>query len=296
VRAAALRGSRRRQLEMRAYAHAAKHRLRNLAGHVNTQLFAPVPFELTHTPRVLVLGVYLADKPNTAAHLVRAYAEAHSCSVEQRWIAINGIHTDPLVQSVTCERVDGFVPKFSLLNRALGALDLTRYDYVVISDDDVRVRKRCLDSLIGCQKHFGFALAQPARTWASYGDHRVVKRDPRYLARQTWFVEIGPIISVQQRALEHVLPFDEQSPMGYGYDYVWPCVLREAGLTMGVIDCCPVDHTQRERSLYYSVQSELDAMHEYLRGRPHLSYREAMRSVRGFATAQRWSEGAAARV
>ncbi|MEY4582642.1 MAG: hypothetical protein RL701_7345, partial [Pseudomonadota bacterium] len=263
-------------------AHAALHRLRNLAGQLNTQLKAPVRFELKERPRVLVMGIYLANKPNLVSHLVRAYEATERCIVEQKWISMNGIHTDPKVQSVTALTVEGFVPKFVLLNRLFKTIDVRAYDYIVLTDDDVRVRKRFLDSLISCQEHFDFAIAQPARTWNSYHDHRIVLRDPRYVARQTWFVEIGPVVSLQRRVLGHVLPFDEQSPMGYGYDFVWPCLLRDAGLTMGIIDCCPLDHSQRERAQHYSVQAELDVMYEYLRDRPHVTRAQARQNVRRY--------------
>jgi hypothetical protein len=261
----------------------AMHRLRNLAGRVNTRLRAPVPFELGYRPRVLVAGIYLADKPNTAAHLVRAYASSSACDVEQKWIGLNGVHRDSAVRRVTYRRIAGRAPKFRLLNQLLESVRLADYDYVILSDDDVRVRKCFLDSLISCQEQFDFAIAQPARTWNSYNEHSIVRRDPRYRARQTWFVEIGPVVALQRRTFEHILPFDEQSPMGYGYDFVWPCVLRDAGMTMGVIDCCPVDHSSRLSYQSYSAERELGLMKQYLAERPHLSYAQARQTVRCFS-------------
>jgi hypothetical protein len=123
-------------------------------------------------------------------------------------------------------------------------------------------------------------VAQPARTVNSFNDHTVVRRRVGSRARQTWFVEIGPCFSMRSDAAELLVPFDEASPMGYGYDLVWPAVMRKAGKSMGVIDCCPVDHSFRRRGETYSSGTHIDGIERFLTTRDHVPYSEAMKTVK----------------
>src|ERR1700757_3269297 len=52
-------------------------------------------------PSVLVLGVYLADKPNCIEHIVPLLDSTESYRVVQRWISIGDVASSRRVQEVT---------------------------------------------------------------------------------------------------------------------------------------------------------------------------------------------------
>src|SRR5439155_5541514 len=118
-------------------------------------------------------------------------------------------------------------------------------------DDDIALPRGFLDAFLGLQGRTGLALAQPARTHDSYYDHPIVERQLGVQARRTRFVEIGPLVSMRRDAAALLLPFDERSPMGWGYDNLWPLILGRHGLGMGIIDATPVNHGLRKPTAEY---------------------------------------------
>lgn len=73
-----------------------------------------VPSELDANarPTVFVLGIYLADRSNSASHLVRRFVDATRFSETQRRVPLSSAPPDAAVGAVTVERVAGFVLKF----------------------------------------------------------------------------------------------------------------------------------------------------------------------------------------
>ena len=225
--------------------------------------------------RVLVLGIYLANKPNTVTHLVREFSRSRRCRIEQRWVALNGSPPNRRVARVTTLRAEGVVPKFTLINQLLAQVSPEDYDFVVVCDDDITLPSQFVDDFITRQDRHGFALAQPARTHQSYLDHALVEVREGLDARQTRFVEIGPVFCVRKDAFSLLLPFDERAPMGWGLDFVWPVLIEAAGLRMGIIDATPVDHSLRKPFTQYNGDMTLGKMHSYLDHCPHLEPEEA---------------------
>ncbi len=234
--------------------------------------------------KVLVVGIYLADRANRVAHLVRRFGESNRLSVTQRWAGLQGESEDPQVKAVTLFASEELIPKFTLLNRLLRPEDLTEFDLVLVSDDDVSLPEGFLETYVAAQIRYGFALAQPARAWHSFYDHRFTLRKPWLRARQTHFVEIGPIFSLTRAAFPVLLPFDSASPMGFGFDFVWPQRIQQAGLTMGIIDAVSVDHSFRPQGSSYSQTKNITAMREYLAANPHFTAAQAKQTVRVFLT------------
>jgi hypothetical protein len=232
--------------------------------------------------RVLVLGVYMADRAHTAGHLARALSSTPGIHVTQRWAALFGTSTDTELARVTTLSVQTPAPKFSLINRLLAGLELERFDHVLVVDDDIFVRAGFLVAFLSLQKRLGFALAQPARAWHSHFDHGLVLRRPWLTARQTRFVECGPLVSFSREAVKLLLPFDAENEM-WGMDLVWPLALERAGLTMGILDALPVDHSLRGQATTYDRTTEERAMHAFLARTPHLTMGEAFTVVRRHA-------------
>jgi hypothetical protein len=244
---------------------------RSVLRHVRVS--APQP--LTFRPRVLVLGIYLANRRHTADHLARRFGESRQCEVDQKWVALNGSPSDPFLGRHTVMQLAGFVPKFVIMNRLLAQTPWQDYDFIVFSDDDVYLPSGFLDAYLAQQVEFGLALAQPARTRNSWADRKFCRQMKGIRGRVTRYVEIGPVFSVTREFAPAILPFDETSPMGWGYDYVWPLLAEAAGRRIGIVDATPVDHSIRDQAAAYDKYGAGAAMAAYLAKHRHLSKPEA---------------------
>jgi hypothetical protein len=224
--------------------------------------------------RALVLGVYLAGKPNTAEHIAATLAQSHDIDACQRWVALGDAPADGQLGAVTALTVTEPTPKFALLNRLLAEEDLDSYDFVVATDDDVVLPDGFLDLFLGVQHGVGFDLAQPARTLNSHFDHPIVLQQRGVLARRTRFVEIGPVVSFGREIYDLVFPFDESNPMGWGFENVWARLLHDGGRTEGIVDAVPVDHSIRPPVALYEWSDAVADRERYLAANPHLPLEE----------------------
>jgi hypothetical protein len=231
---------------------------------------------------IVVLGVYLTDQPSLVESVSAALATSSRWQVEQRWAALGRGAIPGPMKSVTVWSSDTMVPKFTVLNRLLEDIDLDEAAWVVVCDDDVGLPAGFLDAYLALVERYEFALAQPARTPESYIDHPFVERLAGLTARRTRFVEIGPVFSVRQDATRLLLPFDETSQMGWGYDAAWPCRIESAGLRMGIIDATPVTHSFRKPVTHYDFDHATSQMKAYLHGRPQLTASEAFRILESY--------------
>jgi glycosyltransferase involved in cell wall biosynthesis len=240
----------------------------------------------TSPKAVLVLGIYLADQWNNADDIVATLSATETHRVTQRWVGLGGGPPTERVGAVTVRTVLERVPKFELMNELLGREDLSLYDYVVLADDDVILPRRFLDCFITLQARLDFRIAQPARTGNSYIDLPIVGQQRGVLARQTLFVEIGPVVSFHRSCYDLVFPFDLTSPMGWGYENVWSFLLAGRGLKMGIIDAVPVDHSLRKSVTNYAW-SEADGQRKALLSKhEHFSYDECFRVLATVADAE----------
>jgi len=232
--------------------------------------------------KVLVVGIVLTDIANLAHSIVENLDDSAQWTVEQQWVAVGKCKFHhPALQVV--EELSSPEPKFVILNRVLGKVQLRDYDYVIVTDDDIDLPASFLDRYLGWVHKYDFALAQPARTHDSYIDHYFVEQLDGITARQTRYVEIGPLFSMRADALPVLTPFDVSSPMGWGYDFSWPLTIEAAKLRMGIVDALPVRHKLRKPVANY-VHSDAEAqMKKYLAARPHLAPEEAFYIVESFA-------------
>jgi hypothetical protein len=232
-------------------------------------------------PRVLCAGVYLAQHENTAEHITRVFSRSKRVDVVQRWIALTtGAQEARTHVAGTVAIVSGPAPKFALLNRLL--TDLTAFDWIILCDDDIEVSEGFVDALIMMAQRFDFALCQPARTHDSYVDHYFVTQLSGLLARQTRFVEIGPVVCIRRDAAPLLLPFNDNCCMGWGLDFIWPVIMENAGKRLGIIDSVPVAHRIRKPTTNY-VHAEADReMTRTLAASPHLTYQQAFQIVEGY--------------
>lgn len=242
---------------------------------------APKTLEPSADLHVLVLGVYMANRTNSVEHLAKSFESSPGLKVEQRWVALNGQPASQAIRDVTTLVSTGPEPKFSLVNRLLQDVNIERFDFIIVVDDDIYLPAGFLPAFIAHQQKFDFSVAQPSRAWHSHFDHAFALRRPWLQARQTHFVECGPLVSFRRDAARLLLPFDQGSQM-WGIDLVWAEVVRRSGLTMGIVDAVSVDHSLRPQAQTYDKAKEEVAMNEYLASRPHMTMREAFTIVRRY--------------
>lgn len=235
----------------------------------------PHPTGNTMLKSVLVAGIYLTDEDNYASRIVSELSSCRDWNVDQRWIGLGRNEPPSELESVTGHHQPDMVPKFTLINRILNEVALSDYEYLLICDDDIELPGQFLDSYLALVSQYHFAIAQPARTNDSHIDHQFVGQLHGIKARRTRFVEIGPVFSFHRNAFSSFLPFDEESPMGWGYDLVWPHLAEENGLNMGIVDATPVVHKMRPPVANYSYDKADSTMQEYLAKRAHLTLESA---------------------
>lgn len=246
-----------------------------------------LPNDLRSRPAVLAVGIYLVGKPNHAADETGILRDTTAYSVDQRWVALGGDPPGELAD-VTVKTVIERTPKYAILNDLLAEADLSHYEYLLILDDDVLLPHGFVDALLAVQRNVGFALAQPSRTSDSYLDHPIVEQQRGVLARQTQFVEIGPVISVHRSIFDLLLPFDLTSPMGWGYENVWAYLVQQRGIKMGIIDAVPLSHSLRKSVAHYSWHEADAGRTAYWAKHRHLSMDDCVRviDVIGFPEAE----------
>jgi hypothetical protein len=229
-----------------------------------------------------VIGIYMAEEANYIEELVGVFSGAADVDVEQRWVCMKGTAPSKTVARVTVRELHARVPKWQLVNELISREDVRGFDYVMVCDDDVLLANDFVDCFIAEQQSVDFALAQPARTWRSYTDHPIVRRRLFTRARETKFVESGPVVSFRRDFIRLVLPFSPESPMGWGYDLTWPIVASEHGFAIGIIDGVPVDHSLRTRSALYDYREQRNLMAAYLSNRPHVRLEDLVSAIRTY--------------
>jgi len=233
--------------------------------------------------RVLVVGVYLIDREHATSDIAAEFDRSREWTVEQKWMALGAADVPEGLRRITAGARTTPAPKFALLNELLASVRLDDYAFVVVCDDDISLPPRFVDSYLELVSTHGFALAQPARTHGSYMDHPFVEQLAGIDARWTRFVEIGPLFSMRRDAAALIVPFDESSPMGWGYDFEWPILLEAAGLRLGIVDATPVEHTMRRTLAHYDYDPTRAHMDAYLARRPHVTPGEAFVIIESYA-------------
>ena len=170
--------------------------------------------------------------------------------------------------------------KLQNVNRAIEASGVApaSVDWTLVVDDDVVLAPRFLDRFVALCEALGFDLAQPAQTHMSHAAWRVLRRSPGAVARETNFVEIGPVTAFGRRAAAELLPFPDLR-MGWGLDAHWAALARERGWRMGVIDSLPVRHEGRAVAASYPSSAAIEEGQRFLEGRKYVSTAEGRRTL-----------------
>lgn len=159
----------------------------------------------------------------------------------------------------------GKFQNLNVLTETLGGVD-----WLVIVDDDVIVPRGFLDAAIELCERLDLSLAQPAQTRFSNANWPLTKRRFLTIARDTQFVEIGPVTLIRADAMRLLLPFPRDLRYGWGLDFEWAKLMTDAGMRMGVLDSLAVIHASRKVASTYSWDAAQEEGRAYLRGVPHL--------------------------
>jgi GT2 family glycosyltransferase len=215
--------------------------------------------------RVLVLGVERPER-RALASAIRAELERSRHDVE--------VHLGP----------PGERGKFQNLNRLLAAHHADDYDWLLTVDDDVVLPPHFLDRLLFLTERFDFQLVQPAHRARSHAAWRVTRRRAGAVARQTPFVEIGPVTAFARATFPALLPFPDVR-MGWGLDMHWAALAREHGWRCGVLDAVAIRHSVAPAGEAYSRAAAVAEARALLAERPHLTAAEAQTTL---LTHRRW--------
>jgi hypothetical protein len=156
----------------------------------------------------------------------------------------------------------------------LGDLVDADADWLLVVDDDVELPPRFLDRFLAAAEQLRLDIAQPAQTLASHAAWRVVRRRPFALARETRFVEIGPVTAFRREVARALLPFPPLR-YGWGLDLHWAALADEHGWRRGVIDALPVRHERAPVAGAYSPDAAIEEAQRFLAERPYLPSAQA---------------------
>jgi hypothetical protein len=233
----------------------------------------PTPFIVSRktrrhrAPRCRLALVYTARSPEC----VRTIADdAHAAGFDVRLWALDRI--DPDLASSTIGSGPG--SRLELHNRLAGSAD---DEWLVVSDDDVRFEHGTIVDFVRTAALLGLDIAQPAHERGSYATHRITRRLPFHAARETTFVECGPIVAFSPRAAARILPFPDFG-MGWGLELLWHD-LRTEGYRLGIVDSVSIVHLFRAARSYDNSDEE-DRLKRLLRERGLTSLADVQANVR----------------
>jgi hypothetical protein len=155
------------------------------------------------------------------------------------------------------------VGKFENINRALEGKDLTKYDWLLVVDDDIEVPDSFLDLLIYFSYRNGFKLSQPAHRFLSHKSFKITERHWASEARCTGFVESGPVSLFHRDTFADLIPFPSVR-WTWGVDVFWADVARRRGWRMGIVDVVPIRHLRPVGGSYDTTTAQKEAV-EFLK-------------------------------
>lgn len=174
--------------------------------------------------------------------------------------------------------------KFENLNALLQAHPADGHDWLIVFDDDIELPHGFLDRFLFLAERFELDLAQPAHRLASHAAWRVTRRRRGSVARETQFVEVGPLTAFSRRTFPTLLPFPPLR-MGWGLDAHWAAIARQRGWRCGVIDALAINHRAAPAGQAYSRAQTIAEARAFLAQRPYLPAAEAQRTL---AVHRRW--------
>jgi GT2 family glycosyltransferase len=169
--------------------------------------------------------------------------------------------------------------KFENLNALLGGAGggWDEYNWVIVCDDDVVLPSRFLDRFLAAAQEADLKLCQPAHRLHSHTGWRITRRRLGATARETNFVEIGPLTAFHRDTFGMLVPFPPLR-MGWGLDVHWAAVAAQHSWRIGVVDATPILHLHPAAETYPREEAIAEAG-AFLDGRLYVR-RDEIRTLR----------------
>jgi hypothetical protein len=183
-------------------------------------------------PMATLLCIYRAPHRELTLEKVR---QAEASGWDIRLWALDEV--DPALARYTAGAGPG--ARFALLNRLAEGVDPRHW--LAICDDDTRIAYPwTISTFLTVCARVGFDLAQPAHAPDSLHAHPFTEQQWG-LARDTTYVETGPILAMSPRLRRRALPFPVGTQMGWYADVEWTDLVAE-GYRLGIVDAVPLEH------------------------------------------------------
>lgn len=221
---------------------------------------------------VLVLSVYRPSSESLPDALEELLRSRHRVRLA---LGSTGAPAPALATHTLASNLDG--GKFQNLNALLELVADRPFDWLLVVDDDVVLPRHFLDRFIALCERFDLALAQPAQTLRSHAAWRVTRRQGGSYARETRFVEIGPVTAFRADAAAELAPFPDLR-WGWGLDLHWGAVAAARGWKLGVVDAVAVRHEQPVGAAYRYADA-IEEAGQFLAGRPFVPSAEAQETL-----------------
>jgi hypothetical protein len=192
------------------------------------------------------VAVYRHRNGETLSALVRSCA---SFSYDVRLWALDEVHDD--LKAWTTGSGPG--AKYELINRLVEGVNESHY--VIVADDDIVIARGDIQKLIGIGRRAHLDLFQASHAWGSFNTYPITSRRFLSVARETTFVEIGPLFVVAPEWRGRFLPFPDDIGMGWGLEIFWYEIQRQ-GCRFGVVDAVSLLHLQAPGGTYASDGAE----------------------------------------
>ena len=181
--------------------------------------------------RVLIVAVAVPGHAAELGRVLRALAS-------QRHSVI--MVTEPMLERGKFDNINAAIEKHG---------QLFQYDWIIVTDDDMEIPPGFLDYFLYLATKYNMKIAQPAHRFYSFATFSITKRRWGTLARQTRFVETGPLTAFHRDTFAALLPFPSLR-WAWGLDLYWADIARRQGWNIGIIDALPVRHYRPVGSSY----------------------------------------------
>lgn len=152
--------------------------------------------------------------------------------------------------------------KFHNIRMALEGRDLSAFDWLIVTDDDIALPPNFLDRFLYVANKAGFKLCQPAHCFNSWASFDVTLRRFASMARTTGFVECGPLTAFHRDTFPLLLPFPT-TRWAWGIDLHWVNIARRENFPIGIVDATPIRHLRRPGASY-DMQAAADEGKQYM--------------------------------
>lgn len=142
--------------------------------------------------------------------------------------------------------------KFDNVNYAISQVSPEKYDWIVVTDDDITTPADLLDECLFLATNLELTIFQPAHRFHSFCTYRINQRHWNTLARETNFVESGPLLGFHRSTFGSLFPFPTLR-WAWGIDVYWSELARRLGWKIGVVDAIPIRHKRRIGRSYGQV-------------------------------------------